>query len=267
MGTVYIGNAVHDENGKAKGGAAGDQTGREVLVQKWYKSPKTWRVFRPKPKADAEKIAAAMQAACDNPNIGYDQGSPDRNTFYTEAAKVGFDPSRINTPCETDCSASVRVCCAAAGIKLGNFNTVSEPGVLLKSGRFTEMVGKEYSDSSDLLCRGDILCTSIKGHTAVVLNDGSKVKPDPAPAPEPAKKTVTMIKVKGTVRCRYGNGTNYPQIKPTVGPKTNPSGLLPYLGQAVESPYWYKTEWQGEAGYISSKKSLTELVEIEQPNG
>lgn len=267
---VKIGNAVHDENGKARGGQPGDQTGKEVLIQNWYKNKKGWRVFRPKSATDAKKIAAAMRAACANDAIGYDQGHPDRGTFYTEAAKVGFDPSRVTTPCETDCSASVRVCLAYADIKTANFNTASAPGVLLKTGRFEELTGSEYTDSPDRLRAGDLICTRVKGHIAVILTDGPKAdpapEPDPEPVPEPepapAPEKKKMIRVKGTVRCREGNGTNYKQIRPTVGPKTNPSCTLPYLGQAAEAPYWYQTEWQGRIGWISSKKNLTEIVEV-----
>ena len=43
---VIIGSARIDENGKAKGGKAGDQNGREVSTQAWYKHEKGWRVFR-----------------------------------------------------------------------------------------------------------------------------------------------------------------------------------------------------------------------------
>ncbi len=260
---VKIGNAVHDENGKARGGQPGDQTGKEVLIQNWYKNKKGWRVFRPKSSTDARKIAAAMRASCKNDAVGYDQGQGDRNTFYDEAAKVGFDPALVTTPCETDCSAAVRVCLAFAGIMLPNFNTASEPSLLLKSGRFDELTGAEYTDTSDRLREGDVICTATKGHTAVVLTNGPKAEkldPEPAPEPEPEKKK--MIRVKGTVRCREGNGTNYKQIRPTVGPKTNPSCTLPYLGQAAEAPYWYQTEWQGRIGWISSKKNLTEIVEV-----
>lgn len=265
---VYIGNAVHDEHGKAKGGTPGDQTGGEVVIQKWYKNAKGWRVLRPKDADAARKIAAAMRAACENPAVGYDQGNPDRNTFYTEAAKVGFDPSRVTTPCETDCSASVRVCLAYAGIKVANFHTGNEASVLLATGKFTELTGAAYTDSSNRLKAGDVLITSVKGHTAVVLNDGPKADkdPDPAPEPEPPAPEPTpgtkMIKVKGSVRVRTGNGTGFPQIKPTVSKRTNPSGLIPYNGQATESPYWYMTTWQGQPGYITSKKQYTEVVEV-----
>lgn len=268
---VKIGNAVHDEHGKARGGQPGDQTGKEVQIQDWYPNKKDWRVFRPKSSTDARKIAAAMRAACENDLIGYDQGN--RNSFYAEAAKVGFDPALVTTPCETDCSAALRVCLAFAGIKLPNFNTASEPSQLLKSGRFDELTGAEYTDTSDRLREGDVICTASKGHTAVILTNGPKAEdldpepapdpePEPEPAPDPVPEKKKMIRVKGTVRCREGNGTNYKQIRPTVGPKTNPSCTLPYLGQAAEAPYWYQTEWQGRIGWISSKKHLTEIVEV-----
>lgn len=267
--TVYIGNAVCDEHGKARGGQPGNQTGLELQKQEWYLNKKYWRVLRPKDREVAKKIAYAMAAAVKNMNIGYDQ-SRARNSLYTYASKVGFDPGRVTTPCATDCSASVRVCLAYAGIMVDNFHTGTEAVILMKTGKFTELTGTEYTDHPDRLKEGDILVTRTKGHTAVVLNDGPKAEKDPEPTPEPPEPTPeppeptptkTMILVKGSVRVRTGNGKDSPQIKPTVSKSTNPSGLLPYNGQAEESPYWYKTEWQGQPGYISSVSKYTELVE------
>ena len=176
MATVMIGSARGDENGGAYNGKAGDQTGKEVSTQAWYKHSKGWRVFRAKSSEAAEKIAYAMQAACDNPNVGYDQYQ--RNTLYNAAEPFGFDPAKVTTPCETDCSALVRVCCAYAGIMLPDFNTATEPDVLKKSGAFDELYGDMYTDKSDYLERGDILDTRTKGHTVVVLSDGSRAGED-----------------------------------------------------------------------------------------
>ena len=53
---VKIGSARIDENGKAHGGQAGDQTGKEVSTQNWYLHSKGWRVFRAKNPSVAEKI-------------------------------------------------------------------------------------------------------------------------------------------------------------------------------------------------------------------
>lgn len=172
--SVKIGSARIDENGKAHGGKAGDQTGKEVSTQNWYLNSKGWRVYRAKNPAVSEKIAQCMERACANSAIGYDQYQ--RNTLYKEAEKFGFDTAKVTTPVETDCSALVRVCCAFAGI-LGlpeGFRTGNMPGNLSKTGAFTELTGVKYQEQSTYLGRGDILVTKTSGHTVVVLSNGSK---------------------------------------------------------------------------------------------
>ena len=178
---VKIGSARIDERGKATGGQAGDQTGNEVSTQNWYLHSKGWRVFRPIFAEAAERIASCMEAACANNHIGYDQGQ--RNTLYNAAKSYDFDVSKVTTNVETDCSALVRVCCAYAGITTGDFNTSSEASALLKTGLFVEKTGSQYTDKSDYLKRGDILVTATKGHTVVVLSNGSKATSTPEPAP------------------------------------------------------------------------------------
>lgn len=176
---VRIGSARIDENGNARGGRAGDQTGREVGTQSWYKHNKGWRVFRAKSAEVAEKIAQDMQWACENKHIGYDQGQ--RLTLYNVSKPLGFNCRKVTTNCETDCSALVRVCCAYAGVMLPNFRTPTEPAALLDSGAFTELKGAKYTDSSAYLKRGDILVTKTQGHTVVVLTNGPKAgEDDPA---------------------------------------------------------------------------------------
>jgi len=177
--SVKIGSARIDENGKARGGKAGDQTGREVSTQSWYRHSKGWRVFRAKDPAVAAKIAQDMQWACDNSHIGYDQGQ--RLTLYDVSKPLGFNCRRVEKNCETDCSALVRVCCAYAGISLPNFRTPTEPAALLDSGAFVELKGSKYTDSDKYLKRGDILVTRTQGHTVVVLSNGSKAGDDDDP--------------------------------------------------------------------------------------
>ena len=178
---VIIGSARIDENGKAHGGAAGDQTGKEVSTQAWY--DRDWRVLRPKDPAKAKKIAKGMQSACDNANIGYDQYQ--RHTLYNLVKPLGYDPAKANKKCETDCSALVRVCCCYGGIMVGDFNTESEARVLMATGEFVELTGSKYTSQSDYLGIGDILVTRKKGHTVVVLSNGPKY--DGALASEPRK--------------------------------------------------------------------------------
>lgn len=164
-GRDMIGHASIDENGKAQGGMAGDQTGKEVCRREWYKKPWT-AVIRPNDSNIAEKIAKAMEEACDNNNIGYDQSQ--RTTLFTEAQKVGFRLSTIKTKCETDCSALVAVCVNAAGVKVSkDIYTGNELNALKATGEFKIYTTADYVNSKDKLKRGDILLA--KGHTAIVL--------------------------------------------------------------------------------------------------
>ena len=186
MVPVYVYGASIDENGKAHGGKAGNQTGRELRKQKWYEHGKGWRVFRAKNPGVAAKIAQCAKAAVANRHIGYDQYQ--RNTLYNEAVKYGFDVSKVTKDVETDCSALVRVCCAFAGVTglPAEFRTTNEPALLLKTGAFTELVGDQYTKQSACLRAGDILCTKTQGHTVVVGNDGAKAEAQtPADLPEP----------------------------------------------------------------------------------
>lgn len=177
---VIIGSARSDERGKITGGKAGDQkSGKEVSTQNYYVHSKGWRVLRAKDVAKRKLIAQAMKAACANNNIGYDQSQ--RNTLYYRAQPYNFDPSKVASSCETDCSALVRVCCAFAGIKLGDFNTSTEAKVLLASGAFEELKGEKYTKSSAYLMAGDVLVTKTKGHTVIVLSNGSKAEATPEP--------------------------------------------------------------------------------------
>lgn len=170
--SVKLAAAHIDESGHARGGKAGDQTGREVCFRNYYVHSKGWRVFRPKDPLAGEKIAQDAEWACDNSKIGYDQNQ--RDTLYNVAEGVGFNCFKVTKACETDCSALVRVCCAYAGIGLPNFNTSNEADALLKSGAFTELTGSKYTNQGVYLRRGDILVTRTKGHTEIVVSNGSK---------------------------------------------------------------------------------------------
>ena len=168
---VTIGHASLDENKAIKGGAAGDQTGKEVCTRSWYNKPWT-SVIRPNKAATAEMIATAMEQACANDNIGYDQSQ--RTTLYARAKEVNWDLSKITSKCECDCSSLVAVCVNAAGIGVSkSIYTGNEKAALKATGAFTIYTDAKHTGGSDYLKRGDILLGS--GHTAVVLSDGGSV--------------------------------------------------------------------------------------------
>jgi len=176
MATVRIGSAHIDERGKAKGGKAGDQTGKEVSPQDWYKHAKGWVLIRAKDPEKAALIADAMKAACENPLVGYDQSQ--RNTLWDALKNKEFDLSRLEDPVEVDCSSLVRFCCAAAGIIASNFSTATEVSHLRATGAFDVLTAPKYTQQSAYLRKGDILVTKTQGHTVVALNDGPKAYED-----------------------------------------------------------------------------------------
>lgn len=261
--TVYVGNAVCDENGHARGGKPGDQTGRELRIQPWYLNAKGWRVFRAKDPAVAKKIADDMRWACDNMAIGYNQST--RNTLYNAAKPFDFDCAKVTELCECDCSSLVRVCVLYAGIKINDFNTTSEPTRLLNTGAFDEMVGEKYTDESAYLREGDILVTRTKGHTLVILNDGDKAydddpepEPEPKPTPEPPVEWAYKVLVIGDRVNVRDSDSKAGNILFTAR-KGNRFDLIDFAPTG-----WYHIETYKGPGYISNRPDLTCLVTIIQ---
>ena len=189
---VKIGHASLDENKNIKGGAAGDQSGTEVRTLNWYSKP--WHtVFRPKDSTIAEKIAKAMEQACANNKIGYDQSQ--RTALYTQAKALNWDISQITTACECDCSSLVAVCVNAAGIEVSkDMYTGNEKSVLDATGAFTLFTESKYVSKADYLKRGDILLGN--GHTAVALSNGSYAEPNATPTVPESTVSITLYVLK-----------------------------------------------------------------------
>lgn len=250
---IKIGSAHIDQRGKTRGGKAGDQTGGEVSVQNWYKAKLGWIMLRPNSRAAGLKIARAMEAACNNNHIGYDQS--ERNSLYEVAQKYGFDTSKVTENCETDCSALVRVCLAYAGIMTKSFNTKTEPDVLPATGQITKFTDSKYTTQSDYLRAGDILCTKTQGHTVIVLNDGARADlsdigggqapSEPIPPDNPGEGDYVTT-----------TGSYWLRTKPSIlGNRiiAIPSGTrVRVYGRASTGWYGIKTD-DGYKGYISPK--------------
>lgn len=175
---IKIGHAAGDERRGASGGKAGDQTGGEITLGRWYSSP--WdAVLRPTDPGIAEKSALACEAACANPRIGYDQSQ--RNTLYEKAVAANFDLGAIEEPCECDCSSLMHVCAMAGGanvpFKWNCFWTGNMEAGFLASGQYVVLKDEKYLISDKWLRRGDILLNS-KSHTAMALEDGAMAEPE-----------------------------------------------------------------------------------------
>ena len=170
---IKIGQASRDERMRYSGGVAGYQDGKEVVIRDWYSRP--WnKVLRCKDSKKAEKIAVAMEKACRNDYIGYDQNQ--RTTLYSLCKANGWKIEDVKTPCETDCSALVAVCVNSAGIKVsGDIYTGNEAKALLQTGEFELLSSPKYLLSDEYLKRGDILLYEFH-HTAIALQDGMKAE-------------------------------------------------------------------------------------------
>lgn len=173
-----LASASIDERGKITGGAAGNQTGKELRIRSYYVHGKGWRVLRCVYPEARRLIAEAAIRGVANRNIGYDQSA--RSSLYNDVKSAGFDPAMTTKAVETDCSAFVRVCASYGLLRIGHekfipdFYTGNEASTLIATGAFVELTGVEYTTRDDYLLAGDILVTKTKGHTEIVLDDGDK---------------------------------------------------------------------------------------------
>lgn len=171
--SIIIGSARIDENGNASGGAAGDQkqttstndTKGEVSMQAMYTHSKGWYILRPKSVSHANAIAEKMVKACNNANIGYDQGN-----------RLGIITYGIATTKKTecDCSSLVRACVKEATSKdPGDFTTANEATSIAATGLFQNKIAY-VSQASTPVFNGDILVTKTKGHTVIVVGGNQR---------------------------------------------------------------------------------------------
>ena len=176
-----IANFGSDERGKLTGGKAGDQTGGEGSIRSWYNRP--WNVIlrHPDPVVRKEIALVARKAALNN-NIGYDQSQ--RSTFWEELKKIeDYDPSRIMTPCETDCSACTSAVVKAVGYRLGiqklkeinQSSTTRSMRTNFRYAGFQELTESKYLTSDTHLVEGDVLLLE-GGHAAINLSVGDNAE-------------------------------------------------------------------------------------------
>ena len=190
--SIKVGSARIDERGKISGGKAGDQTRKELSIQNFYIHKKGWYIIRPKSIEHAKKLAKAMETACNNKHIGYDQNE-----------RFGIIKYGINSTkdIEADCSTTVRSCIiAATGKDPGNFSTADERKILLATNLFDD-IGSYTSNTK--IYDGDILVTKTKGHTVIVTSGSPRsinTNPDIQASSQPAsayskKQFITEVQI------------------------------------------------------------------------
>lgn len=178
-GTHYISNSGSDENGGTRGGRAGDQSGKEWQLKKWYNRP--WTVVLRYPNQSvALTIARLGIAAALNDRIGYDQSQ--RTSYWTQLKASGYDPSAISATCEEDCTAGVSANVRAAGFIHGIEALQGVPicssrnmrAQFVKAG-FQALVESKYLTGGGFLLPGDILLYE-NHHAATNVTLGAKVR-------------------------------------------------------------------------------------------
>ena len=195
MATIMIGSARINERGKLSGGAVGDQkqtsrtndTKGEVSMQPFYVHSKGWYILRPKNAALAAKMAERMTAACNNKNIGYDQGN-----------RLGVIIYSINTKAKTECDCSSltrQVVKEASGKDPGNFTTANAVAVLGTTGLFMNKISY-VSQGKTPIYNGDILVTKTKGHIVVVVSGNPRSQTQSSGSSSASKEEYNMQTIR-----------------------------------------------------------------------
>lgn len=198
---MLIGHASIDENGKVRGGKAGDSTGKEVCTRQWYN--KNWQyVLRCKDRNKANAMAEFVKQICANDNVGYNQDR--RNTLEKELIANNWNVSKIGK-CECDCSSLMVVAAMSQGIAIKHNgtnapNTQSMRKAFERTGMFEVLSHSKYLTSDTYLLKGDILLKE-GSHTVMALENGRK-----AIAKEPIKP-VDDIAIE-VINGKWGTGNN-----------------------------------------------------------
>lgn len=266
-GTHYIANSGSDENKAYHGGKAGDQTGHEAELRKWYNRPFTV-VLRYPDQAVALKFAKNSIAMCLNPKVGYDQDQ--RGTYWQELKKADYDPSQITVACEEDCTSGVSANVKAAGHDFGIKALENLPICTSRNMRqeftkagFVALTASKYLTSGDYLLPGDILLYE-NHHAACNITLGSKVKEqwNPSsyesqhkddelepPVEEIPEYELPAVMITGSsVFVRKGPNTSYGQLG-----VAHQNDRLHYFGFAYPENGWLLVEYQGQTGWVSGK--------------
>lgn len=136
-------------------------------------------VFRPIDRSAASLLARNAEATVRNPMVGYSQnpaGKPtERMSFYQALKSAGWDPAKIKTPVNADCSSGMAAWLCSVGIWVDpNMTTATERHILEQTDEFLILTDHIFTESSDYLMPGDVLLR--QGHTALAIDYGRFVR-------------------------------------------------------------------------------------------
>lgn len=261
-----ISNSGHDQRGRYKDGAPGDQTGTEWQVINWYSRP--WKcVLRYPNEQVGQKLAELAIKAANNNMIGYDQNQ--RTTYWTQLSKVNYDPAQITVPCEADCSAGVCSNVKAVGKLMGITALANIPITstyymrnTLKTAGFQVLTGSAYTSSYENLKPGDILLND-GHHTAMYVGKkpgviktitnkiiSNKNSADTTQNYSASLVGTYIVNANGGLNLRTGASTSKSII--TIIPDGKEVICYGYYN-ADQTTKWLYVKYNGHTGYASEK--------------
>lgn len=268
-----LSNSGHDERGIYSGGKAGDQTGTEWMLCKWYNRP--WNcVIRFTDSTVARMMATLSIYAAQNNLIGYDQG--ERTSYWKHLQLSNYDPRQITIACEDDCSAGVLANAKAALILTGHQDAANKVNVngytgnmkqiLQGTGMVKVFTDKSYLNGTSMLQPGDILLNE-SHHTACYVGSAASTSGGTVTTSKPASSgsgaPSKTVKYTGVVTVDSLNV----RLQPTTS--AGKCSFSP-LAQGTEigvcdtmSNGWLYIQYNGKFGFVSGqyvKKKETAAV-------
>ena len=166
---IKIAHFSIDENNRAKGGVAGDQSGKECCIRDWYNKP--WDYYIEITDEElANKAADLFEKVANRNDAGYDQGQ--RLTFYDELVRCKGDVSKMK-PCEADCSSGISSIYKFLGLNVNQSCTTRNiRAAFVNTGKAKVYSDKEHTASDKYAKRGGLYLKE-GSHVVMAIENGS----------------------------------------------------------------------------------------------
>ena len=232
--------AYSDENGKARGGKLGDQTGKEIRVREFYIRDGGFSVYLEcTDPLLAEAAVFNARLIAEDSSFGYNQD--DRWSGYKEIISGGsIDEAETG---DFDCASLCVAAYILAGLDMkpegytGNLERL-----FLETGKFKSYDDAAHLNSSNLATVGGMYLEP-KKHVMMMLENGSGAQPQEQPSGG------KRVYAKGSVRVRKSPIDGKSLVTLRKGES------LPYIST------WHAVELDGETAYISGNTKYTEVRE------
>lgn len=182
---IKIAHFSIDENNRASGGAAGDQTSRECCVRDWYNKP--WDYYiEITDEALANKAADLFTKVANRNEAGYDQKQ--RLTFYDALVECKGDVSKMKK-CEADCSSGIASIYKFLGLNVNpSCTTRNIRAAFVATGKAKAYSDKEHTASDKYAKRGGLYLKE-GSHVVMAIENGSSANSKPTSSPTTATTT------------------------------------------------------------------------------